>query len=47
MGRKQPTATLAHAYSGTEPRNVFVVLTENGPADCRRGAAQYLDTPRA
>lgn len=26
-------AELAQAYAGTEPRNVFVVLTENGPAD--------------
>ncbi|WP_051854032.1 tautomerase family protein [Streptomyces sp. NRRL S-146] len=26
-------AELAHAYAGTEPRNVFVVLTENESAD--------------
>jgi phenylpyruvate tautomerase PptA (4-oxalocrotonate tautomerase family) len=40
-------AELAHAYAGTEPRNVFVVLTENGPADWSlgQGRAQYLDLP--
>ncbi|MFJ4082523.1 tautomerase family protein [Streptomyces iakyrus] len=34
----------AHAYGGTEPRNVFVVLTENGSADWAlgEGVAQYL-----
>lgn len=38
-------AELAHAYAGTEPRNVFVVLTENGSADWSlgEGVAQYLD----
>lgn len=48
MGRKQPAATREHAYAGTEPRNVFVVLTENGPTDWSlgEGRAQYLDTPR-
>ncbi|MFI2197878.1 hypothetical protein ACH49O_35520 [Streptomyces coeruleorubidus] len=48
MGRKQPAATLAHACAGTEPRNVFVVLTENGPTDWAlgEGRAQYFDTPR-
>ncbi|MFH8222028.1 tautomerase family protein [Streptomyces sp. NPDC018057] len=37
-------AELAHAYAGTEPRNVFVTLTENGPADWSlgHGEAQYL-----
>ncbi|MFD8235492.1 tautomerase family protein [Streptomyces sp. NPDC059696] len=39
------TAELAHAYAGTEPRNVFVVLTENGSADWSlgEGEAQYLE----
>ncbi|MEU0202964.1 MULTISPECIES: tautomerase family protein [unclassified Streptomyces] len=38
-------AELAQAYAGTEPRNVFVVLTENEPADWSlgEGAAQYLE----
>ncbi|MET9142287.1 tautomerase family protein [Streptomyces sp. NPDC004042] len=37
-------AELAHAYAGTEPRNVFVTLTENGPADWSlgHGEAQYV-----
>ena len=37
-------AELAHAYAGTEPRNVFVVLTENESADWSlgEGVAQYL-----
>ncbi|MEV3973179.1 tautomerase family protein [Streptomyces sp. NPDC050698] len=37
-------AELAHAYAGTEPRNVFVALTENEPADWSlgEGVAQYL-----
>ncbi|WP_030230726.1 MULTISPECIES: tautomerase family protein [unclassified Streptomyces] len=41
-------AELAHAYAGTEPRNVFVVLTENEPADWSlgEGTAQYLEDPR-
>jgi phenylpyruvate tautomerase PptA (4-oxalocrotonate tautomerase family) len=36
-------AELAHAYAGTEPRNVFVVLTENEPIDWSLGGgeAQY------
>ncbi|POX38183.1 tautomerase family protein [Streptomyces sp. Ru73] len=36
-------AELAHEYAGTEPRNVFVTLTENGPADWSlgNGEAQY------
>ena len=40
-------AELAHAYAGAEPRNVFVVLTENEPADWSlgEGRAQYLDLP--
>ncbi|MFJ7175902.1 tautomerase family protein [Streptomyces massasporeus] len=35
----------AHAYAGTEPRNMFVVPTENGSADWSlgEGVAQYLD----
>ncbi len=39
-------AALAHAYAGAEPRNVFVTLTENGPADWSpgHGEAQYLDS---
>ncbi|MFF5979003.1 tautomerase family protein [Streptomyces olindensis] len=38
-------AELAQAYAGTEPRNVFVVLTENAPADWSlgEGVAQYLE----
>ncbi|NEY36376.1 tautomerase family protein [Streptomyces sp. PRKS01-65] len=37
-------AELARAYAGTEPRNVFVSLTENTPADWSlgNGEAQYL-----
>ncbi|WP_306190654.1 MULTISPECIES: tautomerase family protein [unclassified Streptomyces] len=37
-------AELAEAYAGTEPRNVFVTVTENGPADWSlgHGVAQYL-----
>ncbi|CAM5286111.1 tautomerase family protein (plasmid) [Streptomyces viridifaciens] len=36
-------AELAQAYAGTEPRNVFVVLTENTSADWSlgHGLAQY------
>ncbi|MFD3502419.1 tautomerase family protein [Streptomyces sp. NPDC058676] len=36
-------AELAHAYAGTEPRNVFVTLTENTSIDWSlgEGAAQY------
>ena len=39
-------AELAQAYAGTEPRNVFVTVTENGSADWSlgHGVAQYLDT---
>ncbi|GAA2079560.1 tautomerase family protein [Streptomyces albiaxialis] len=37
-------AELAHAYAGTEPRNVFITLTENTDADWSlgHGEAQYL-----
>ncbi|MFE9096874.1 tautomerase family protein [Streptomyces sp. NPDC007264] len=37
-------AELAHACAGTEPRNVFVTVTENAPADWSlgNGVAQYL-----
>ncbi|MEV6167029.1 tautomerase family protein [Streptomyces sp. NPDC051954] len=37
-------AELAHDYSGTEPRNVFVTLTENESVDWSlgHGAAQYV-----
>ncbi|QWB27848.1 MULTISPECIES: tautomerase family protein [Streptomyces] len=40
-------AELAQAYAGTEPRNVFVALTENESADWSlgEGLAQYLDVP--
>ncbi|GHD08218.1 tautomerase [Streptomyces violarus] len=40
-------AELAQAYADTEPRNVFVVLTENESADWSlgEGLAQYLDAP--
>jgi phenylpyruvate tautomerase PptA (4-oxalocrotonate tautomerase family) len=36
-------AELAHAYAGTEPRNVFVTLTENESIDWSlgNGVAQY------
>lgn len=38
-------AELAEKYAGTEPRNVFVVLTENTNADWSlgNGEAQYLN----
>lgn len=38
-------AELAQEYAGTEPRNVFVTLTENTDADWSlgNGEAQYLD----
>ncbi len=41
-------AELAQAYADTEPRNVFVVLTENESADWSlgEGLAQYLDSAR-
>src|SRR5437763_1403555 len=37
-------AELAHAYAETEPRNVFVTVTENESADWSlgHGVAQYL-----
>ncbi|GAA0446613.1 tautomerase family protein [Streptomyces olivaceiscleroticus] len=37
-------AELAQEYAGTEPRNVFITLTENGPADWSlgNGEAQYV-----
>ncbi|MFE7902607.1 tautomerase family protein, partial [Streptomyces sp. NPDC057424] len=40
-------AELAQAGAGTEPRNVFVVLTENESADWSlgEGVAQYLRSP--
>ncbi|MFK0294980.1 tautomerase family protein [Streptomyces sp. NPDC090442] len=40
-------AELAQAYAGTEPRNVFVTVTENASADWSlgNGEAQYLATP--
>ncbi len=40
-------AELAEAYAGTEPRNVFVTVTENASADWSlgNGEAQYLATP--
>ena len=36
------------AHAGIEPRNLLVVLTENGLADWSfgEGVAQYLDTPQ-
>ncbi|MEV4172576.1 tautomerase family protein [Nonomuraea sp. NPDC049709] len=38
-------AELAHDYAGTEPRNVFVTLTENESADWSfgHGVAQYIE----
>ncbi|MFD7666617.1 tautomerase family protein [Streptomyces sp. NPDC059788] len=40
-------AELAHAHADTEPRNIFVTLTENGSADWSfgHGRAQYVDAP--
>ncbi|QIJ62780.1 tautomerase family protein [Streptomyces sp. JB150] len=40
-------AQLAHDHAGVEPRNVFVTLTENGPADWSlgHGEAQYAPGP--
>ncbi|PWI43398.1 tautomerase family protein [Streptomyces sp. ICBB 8177] len=40
-------AELVHAYAGTEPRNVFVTLTENASADWSlgNGVAQYAEGP--
>ncbi|GGT86934.1 tautomerase family protein [Streptomyces violascens] len=42
-------AELAHAYAGTEPRNVFVTLNENESIDWSlgNGAAQYAPSPDA
>ncbi|GAA1879235.1 tautomerase family protein [Streptantibioticus ferralitis] len=42
-------AQLAHEYAGTEPRNVFVVLTENESIDWSlgEGVAQYAVSPDA
>ncbi|MGW1893951.1 tautomerase family protein [Streptomyces sp. NPDC002004] len=42
-------AELAHAYAGTEPRNVFVSLTENESIDWSlgHGVAQYAAAPDA
>ncbi|MER7985392.1 tautomerase family protein [Streptomyces noursei] len=39
-------AELAQEYAGTEPRNVFVTLTENASLDWSlgNGAAQYADS---
>ncbi|MET7569146.1 tautomerase family protein [Streptomyces sp. NPDC005492] len=39
-------AELAHAYAGTEPRNVFVTVTENASVDWSLGdgVAQYAPT---
>jgi phenylpyruvate tautomerase PptA (4-oxalocrotonate tautomerase family) len=41
-------AELAHEYAGTEPRNVFVTVTENEPIDWSfgNGVAQYMVTTR-
>lgn len=40
-------AELAHAYAGTEPRNVFVTVTENESIDWSLGdgVAQYALSP--
>ncbi|NSC25265.1 tautomerase family protein [Streptomyces albus subsp. chlorinus] len=40
-------AELAHAYAGTEPRNMFVTVTENTSADWSlgEGLAQYVTAP--
>ena len=40
-------AELAHAYAGTEPRNVFVTVTENESVDWSLGdgLAQYALSP--
>ncbi|MBB6347380.1 phenylpyruvate tautomerase PptA (4-oxalocrotonate tautomerase family) [Nonomuraea muscovyensis] len=40
-------AELAHDYAGTEPRNVFVTLTENESIDWSlgEGVAQYAPSP--
>ncbi|MGO4421194.1 tautomerase family protein [Streptomyces sp. MCAF7] len=40
-------AEFAHAYAGTEPRNVFIVLAENESIDWSfgHGVAQYAEAP--
>lgn len=40
-------AELAQEYAGTEPRNVFITLTENTSIDWSfgYGEAQYADSP--
>ncbi|MEW1654074.1 tautomerase family protein [Streptomyces sp. NPDC093707] len=40
-------AELAQAYAGTEPRNVFVTVTENASVDWSlgNGVAQYVAAP--
>ncbi|MFI9023878.1 tautomerase family protein [Streptomyces sp. NPDC053560] len=42
-------AELAQEYAGTEPRNVFITLTENAPVDWSlgNGEAQYAASPPA
>ncbi|MEU5839396.1 tautomerase family protein [Streptomyces diacarni] len=42
-------AELAHTYAGTEPRNIFVTVTENASADWSlgNGVAQYLASDEA
>ncbi|TDD83611.1 tautomerase family protein [Actinomadura darangshiensis] len=42
-------AELAAEYAGTEPRNMFVTLYENQPADWSlgHGLAQYVEEPAA
>lgn len=41
-------ADLANEYAGTEPRNVFVTITENEPLDWSfgNGVAQYAEAAR-
>jgi phenylpyruvate tautomerase PptA (4-oxalocrotonate tautomerase family) len=41
-------AERSQEYAGTEPRNVFVVITENEPLDWSfgEGVAQYAEAPR-
>lgn len=41
------TAELAQEYAGTEPRNVFITVTENQSADWSlgHGLAQYIAPP--
>lgn len=42
-------AELAHAYAGTEPRNMFIAVTENESIDWSlgEGVAQYALSPDA